>query len=139
MRYLLDTCVISELIKKSPNDNVMRWIKDQNEDDLFLCVLTIGEIQKGISKLPDSDKKNILQDWLEKNLQSRFNNKIIEINIEVASYWGKIQGDAEKNGKKMPVIDSLIASAAIMNDLIVVTRNDKDIKESGCKTFNPWE
>lgn len=139
MKYLLDTCVISELKKLKPNSNVVKWINSQKEENLFLSVFTIAEIQKGISKLPDSDKKEKLQLWLDNDLQQRFFGRILEINIEVASCWGIIQGKAELNGKKMSVIDGLIAATGIINNCIVATRNVTDMVESGCIIFNPWE
>ena len=138
MKYLLDTCVISELIKSSPNVSVIGWMNTQNEENIFLSVLTIAEIQKGISKLPESKRKKNLQNWLDNDLHQRFHNKIIDINIEIARYWGKIQAEAEQKGKKMSVIDSLIASTGIIFDCVIVTRNVSDIETSGCTIFNPW-
>ncbi len=139
MKYLLDTCVISEFKKTKFNPNVIEWIDSQKEENLFLSVFTIAEIQKGISKLPDSEKKEKLQLWLDDDLQQRFFGRILEINIEIASCWGLIQGKAELRGKKMSVVDGLIAATGIVNDYIVATRNVTDMVESGCKIFNPWE
>jgi len=139
LKYLLDTCVISELIKERKERKVVEWIQSQNENSLFISVLTIGEIHKGITKLPDSQRKAFISDWVDHHLKKRFAGRIIKIDEEIATYWGEIQGKSEKEGKKMPVIDSLIAATAIKNDLIVVTRNIKDIKNSGCKSTNPWE
>ena len=139
MKYLLDTCVISELIKPQPNSSVLDWLKSQNEEDIYLSVLTIGEIQKGIAKFPDSKRKQNLQNWLDDDLQQRFNARIIDINNEIAVCWGKIQGEAEQRGRKMSVIDSLIASTGIIFDCVIVTRNVSDIEASGCSIFNPWE
>ncbi len=139
MKYLLDTCVISELIKPEKNNKVVKWIKKRKESSLFISVLTIGEIQKGISKLPDSHKKEYLKTWVDNDLKKRFAGRILEITEEIATSWGEIQAKSESEGKKMPVIDSLIAATAIKNNLTVVTRNIKDIENSGCKSINPWE
>lgn len=139
MKFLLDTCVISELIKPQPAQSVIDWVRDQNEENIYISVLTIGEIQKGISKLVDSRRKQDLQNWLNDDLQQRFTGRILEINNEAAVCWGKIQGEAEQQGKKMSVIDSLIASTGIIYDCVIVTRNVADIELSGCKIFNPWE
>ncbi len=95
MKYLLDTCVISELIKTEPEISVINWLNSINEEDVYLSVLTIGEIQKGIEKLPASKRKEKLQIWLDSDLQQRFNGRIIDINNEIALCWGKIQGAAE--------------------------------------------
>lgn len=139
MKYLLDTCVISALIKPHQNEKVVKWIQEKEENDLFLSVLTIGEIHKGIAKLPGSKKKRSLIKWVEEDLKKRFAGKLLDITEEIAIQWGEIQGESEKKGKKMPVIDSLIAAAAIKEDLTVVTRNTKDMENSGCKIINPWE
>lgn len=138
MKYLLDTCVISELIKRQPSPSVEKWVNSQNEENMFLSVLTIAEIQKGITKLPESHKKENLQVWLNDDLQQRFFGKILNINYEIASLWGKIQGRAEQQGKKMSVVDSLIATTGLVYDCVVVTRNVTDMEFSGCKILNPW-
>lgn len=138
MKYLLDTCVISELIKIQPNPSVVNWINSHDEDDIYLSVLTIAEIQKGITKLSDLKKQENLQNWLDIDLNQRFYGKIFDINYKIASSWGKIQGKAEQQGKRMSVIDSLIATTGIVYDCAVVTRNVADMELSGCKIVNPW-
>ena len=139
MNYLLDTCVISELIKPKPSSKVIKWLRFCQEESLFLSSLTIGEIQKGISKLPDSRKRKKLQSWLDSELTQRFDKRILGIDFKVAQKWGKIQASSEIAGVKMPVIDSLIASIGIVFDMTVVTRNTADMKNSGVRLFNPWE
>ena len=138
MKYLLDTCVISELIRKKPNQGVVNWLSDKEEYSLFLSVLTIGEIKKGISKLPNSKKKEELGRWLIQ-LQKRFDDRIIPIDSDVSLKWGQVQGDLEKNGKSMPSIDALIACTGLVHNLIIVTRNAKDIERSKIETIDPWE
>ena len=139
MKYLLDTCVISELIKTERNDRVTEWIKNKDEGSFYISVLTIGEIHKGISKLPDSKRKKSLRTWVDRDLKKRFRGRILEISEAIATFLGEIQAKSESVGKRMPVIDSLIAATAIKHNLTVVTRNVKDIENSGCKLTNPWE
>ena len=139
MNYLLDTCVISELIKPKPNSKVLKWLRSCQDETLFLSSLTIGEIQKGISKLPDSGKRKKLQNWLDSELTQRFDGRIIGIDFKVAQKWGEIQASSEIAGIKMPVIDSLIASIGIVYDMAVVTRYTADMKNIGVRLFNPWE
>ena len=139
MNYLLDTCVISELIKPKPSSKLIKWLRSCQEESLFLSSLTIGEIQKGISKLPDSGKRKKLQNWLDSKLTQRFDKRIIGIDFKVAQKWGEIQASSEIAGVKMPVIDSLIASIGLLYDMTVVTRNTEDMKNSGVRLFNPWE
>ena len=139
MNYLLDTCVISELIKPKPNSKVIKWLRSCQEESLFLSSLTIGEIQKGISRLPNSRKKIKLQNWLDSELIQRFDERVLGIDFRVAQKWGEIQASSENDRIKMPVIDSLIASIGIVFDMTVVTRNTADMKNSGVRLFNPWE
>ena len=139
MNYLLDTCVISELIKPKPSPTVIKWLHSCQEESLFLSSLTIGEIQKGISKLPYSRKRKKLQIWLDSELTQRFDKRIIGIDFKVAQKWGEIQASSEIAGVKMPVIDSLIASIGLLYDMTVVTRNTGDMQNSGVRLFNPWE
>lgn len=138
MNYLLDTCVISELIKARPTNNVVKWVESIDESSLFISVLTLGEILKGISKLPASKKKTTLQKWVYEDLYRRFDKRIIPISIKIAGIWGEIQGKAEQEGETMPAIDSLIAATAIAHDLTVVTRNAADMEKSGVSIHNPW-
>ncbi len=135
--YLLDTCLLSELIRKEPNQGVMDWIKDKEESSLFLSVLTIGELRKGIVKLKPSTKKKELTLWFAE-LESRFKDRIIPIDIQISLKWGEIQTNLEVNRNSMPTIDSLIASTALCKNLIIVTRNGKDMKQSHVEILNPW-
>ena len=138
MKYLLDTCLISELIKKEPNSAVVSWLDEQDEQKLFLSVLNLGELQKGISKLPDGTKKDELQAWVALDLVERFAGRILEIDLETALCWGRLQGEAEQAGEKLPVMDSLIAATAAAHGLIVVTRNVRDIERCKVRVCNPW-
>lgn len=139
MKYILDTCVISELAKLAPNKNVISWVTRNNEEDFYLSTLTFGELHKGISKLAPSKKKEHLHQWVEYELKERFENRIIDIDLKVAKVWGDIQGQAERKGRPMPAIDSLIAATGAAHDLIVVTRNTSDMEPSGVSLLNPWE
>jgi len=138
MNYLLDTCLISELAKSKPDQKVVDWILSENETSFYISVLTFGELHKGVEKLPESKKKEELRIWIADELKNRFQNRVIGIDMRVSILWGKIQCFAEKNGKSMPVIDSLIAATGIAYDLTVVTRNVTDMEQSGVKLFIPW-
>ena len=138
MNYLLDTCVISEMVKANPNKKIIDWILSQNENYLFLSVLTLGEIQKGISKLSDSKKKKTLTIWLQTDLLERFGGRIVSIDDQIALNWGSIQASAERDGIIIPSIDGLIAATAITRNMTVVTHNVPDMELSGALLFNPW-
>lgn len=139
MKYLLDTCLLSELVKKKPNSGVVSWLEKADESKLYLSSLTIGELQRGISKLPDNTRKETLQAWVNNDLASRFEGRIIGIDTEVAKAWGVMQGTGEQKGVVLPAIDSLIAATAMVHKLTVVTRNIKDLERCHVKVFNPWE
>jgi len=138
MRYLLDTCVISELIKKKPNPKIVQWIAKEEENNLFMSVLTIGEIHKGIEKLPESRKKEKLHDWVRYDLEERFQDRILNFDLQTAVIWGRIQAHSELTGRAMPAIDGLIAATGLSYDLAVVTRNTTDMEMSGVTLINPW-
>ena len=139
MTYLLDTCVISELVKPRPNPRVVSWIKEQEEESLFLSVITIGEIQKGISKLYPSQRRSNLAAWLQQDLPARFAGRVIPINDEVALVWGQLLGDAESKGRRIPVIDAFLAATALVYGFTLVTRNTPDIVDTGTSLLNLWE
>ena len=138
MKYLLDTCLISEMVKKEPNPAVVSWLDEEDEQKLFLSVLNLGELQKGISKLPDGAKKDELQAWVALDLVERFAGRILEIDLETALCWGRLQGEAEQAGEKLPVMDSLIAATAAAHGLVVVTRKVRDMERCQARVFNPW-
>ena len=139
MKYLLDTCLISELVKKGPNHAVVSWLNGQDEQNLFLSVLTLGELQKGIRKLTPGPRREELQAWAEHDLDERFSGRIIAINLETALCWGALQGESEAKGETLPVMDSLIAATASAHGLIVVTRNVKDMERCRVRVCNPWD
>ena len=138
MSFLLDTCAISELRKKSPNEGFIRWIANQEEYHLYLSVLTIGEITKGIKKLNNVSKQDHLQQWVEQKLVSRFQHRLLPINIEICERWGTLLGEAEQVGVKIPAIDALIASTAYVHNLKIVTRNANDFEKCKIGIVNPW-
>ena len=138
MKYLLDTCVISEVIKPRADKNVISWMQNQDEESLYLSVLTFGEIEKGIEKSSDEARKRKLQLWVEEDLKKRFEGRIVPINIDISVKWGTIQGNAELLGKPMPAIDGLIAVSGLVHNCIVVTRNVSDMEQSTVELLNPW-
>jgi hypothetical protein len=135
---MLDTCVISELVKPRPDENVVRWIDSVDERRLYLSVLTLGELEKGITKLQASQRKDDLREWLEHDLTVRFEGRILPVDFAVAVAWGALQGEAERSGKNLPVIDSLLAATAEIHQLTIATRNVADFERCSDAIFNPW-
>lgn len=138
MNYLLDTCVLAEFTKKQPEQKVLDWLDNQLEPSLFLSVVTIGEIQKGISALPNSKRKAELEKWL-KTLIYRYDGRIISLSIDEMITWGELNGKLAKKGFVFPFLDSLIAAAAITHKMTLVTRNESDFKNTGVKILNIWK
>ncbi|MCP4604853.1 MAG: type II toxin-antitoxin system VapC family toxin [Proteobacteria bacterium] len=139
MRFLLDTCVISELVSRQPDLGVVKWIDSIDEVKLFLSSITIGEIKKGIEKLATTNRQRALSEWLEDELLVRFKDKVLPIDTAVMLVWGKLVADLEKQGKPMPAIDSLLAATALQGGLTLVTRNEDDFAHCGAIVVNPWE
>lgn len=138
MRYLLDTNVISELVSKQPNERLITWIDGIDDQLVYLSVITIGEIKRGIEKLPNSRRKRTLNHWLNEDLLIRFDDKILAIDLPVILAWGKLIAQLEGQGRALPAIDSLIAATALHHDLNLVTRNEKDFAGTGVAIVNPW-
>jgi toxin FitB len=137
--FLLDTNVISELIKPQPEVNVTTWIEGTDESLLYLSVLTLGEIRRGISILPQSRRRATLEAWLDKDLRERFDERILSIDQEVADRWGLLTAAARNNGIVLPVIDGLLAATALEHNLTLVTRDTGQIPSMGVAVFNPWQ
>ena len=136
--FLLDTNVISELIKSQPEANVTAWIEDTDESLLYLSVLTLGEVRRGIAALPQSRRRASLEAWLEIDLRARFTKRILTIDQEVADRWGLLTAAARSSGIILPVIDSLLAATALEHNLTLVTRDVGQIPTTGVAVFNPW-
>ncbi len=139
MKYLLDTCVISELVTKHPNPKVVDFVDSLDSDDVYLSVITIGEIAKGVEKLPKSKRKQELHSWLKEDLLVRFDGKIIPLDTEVLVEWGILIARLASTGITLPAIDSLIAATTLTYKLTLVTRNVDDFGGTGIEMVNPWK
>lgn len=139
MSFLLDTVVVSELVRKNPSASVLKWVNDQDENSLYLSVLTIGELEKGIARLPATARRNRLLSWVRRDLTERFDGRLLTIDTRTATRWGVITGESERRGTPLPVIDCLIAATALVHDLTVATRNIDDFMRCGAKCINPWD
>lgn len=135
MSYLLDTNVLSELRRKSPDSGVVSWFSQRPPATLFLSVLTLGEIRKGIEGVSDEVRRQVLLDWLETDLPNFFTGRILAVDEPVADRWGRLIAAA---GRPLPAIDSLLAATALEHDLVLVTRNVKDFVGLPVQLFNPW-
>ena len=137
--FLLDTNVISELIKPQPDGNVLRWIADTDEALLFLSVLTLGEIRSGIERLNPGKRRGRLEAWLAADLRLRFHERILTIDEGIAQRWGALSATAARKGRPVPVIDGLLAATALHHDLMLVTRDNGDVSGTGVPVLDPWQ
>jgi predicted nucleic acid-binding protein len=135
LKYLLDTHVLSELFKKHPEPKVSRWITEADPDSLFLSVLTLGEIRKGVEKMEPGARKTRLVQFLEKDLLGQFENRILAVDSEVAEAWGLLEAHS---GRPLPTVDALLAATALTHNLTLVTRNTRDFSFSKLKLLDPW-
>ncbi len=136
MSYLIDTNVLSELRRKEPNPGVVAWFEERPATTLYISVLTLGEIRKGIESLAESQRNRKLLDWLEIELPAFFAGRILPIDQEVADRWGRMLAAA---GRPLPAIDSLLAASALTHGLALVTRNVDDFPQAELEKINPWE
>lgn len=137
--FLLDTNVVSELMKLRPNRRVADWIVSTSEELLYLSVITVGEVRKGIDLLDDDDpKRATLQSWLDRDLRVRFAGRLLTFDDGVAERWGHLEALAKKQRRTLPTIDAQLAATALHHGLTLVSRNTGDIRATGVPVFNPW-
>jgi predicted nucleic acid-binding protein len=139
LHYLLDTCVISEFVKSKPERKVVEWLNEADTEQVFLSVVTLGEIQFGISGKPTSNRRTELEAWLNVNLVAQFAGRILPLDAETLLTWGRMTADLKQRGKPMSVMDSLIAATAMHHKMVLVTRNVTDFSGVALSVFNPWE
>ena len=141
MRYLVDTCVLSELRKKKPAPAVGGWFKrhfDGNE--FFVSTITIAEIEHGICKLePDDSRRELLLSWLENEILKQYNDSIIPFDLAAAKMWGEIMAEADNSGHHKPPLDAQIVATALVHNCTIVTRNVSDMAFAGVKVVNPFD
>lgn len=136
MSFLVDTNVLSELRKQRADARVVAWAEMRPRQSLYLSVLSLGEIRKGVEGVADPAFRHRLTDWLEVDLRNYFVGRLLSIDEQVADRWGRIQASA---GRSLPAIDGLLAATALHHDLTLVTRNIKDFAGLGVQLVNPWE
>ena len=137
-RFLLDTNVISEPMRPQPSVAVLRWLEAQDPGSLFLSAVTLGELVAGIRRLASTARRRALEQWLMDIVVSQFQGRILAFDSEVAWRWGTLVADCEAVGRPRPAIDLQIAATAAHNELVLVTRNAKDLEGLGVDLLNPW-
>lgn len=137
--FLLDTNVVSELMKRRPNRAVVTWVDQTPEPLIHLSVITLGEIRKGIDLLQDDDpKRAALQVWLDRDLRIRFAGRLLAFDDGVAERWGQLEAIVKRRRLTLPTIDTQLAATALHHGLTFVTRNTADVEPTGVPVINPW-
>lgn len=139
MNHLLDTCVLSEFTRRQPDDHVVDWLDNMEEDNLFLSVISIGEIQRSILRLLAAQRKADLTTWLQDGLLERFAGRILDVDTATMLTWGTLTARLDGTGKPMPVMDALIAATALQHNMTLATHNVADFTSCGVQLVNPWK
>jgi toxin FitB len=137
VKYLLDTCFLSELLKPAPEQAVLSWLGERVESELFVSAMTIAEIGRSVAKLPASHRQTELSAWLQQ-IKVGFDNRMLAFTVETASAWALMCANAEAKGKPMAAFDSIIAATALEHSLALVTRNVRDFEQAPVVLINPW-
>jgi toxin FitB len=137
--FLLDTNCISEVVRVKPEPRVLQWMAAVDEGLLYLSVLTLGEIGKGLAGLPQGKRRTQLEAWLEIELHARFSGRILPVDAAVADRWGIVAADAKRGGRALSTIDALLTATALHYNLTIVSRNVSDFASTQVPVLNPWE
>jgi predicted nucleic acid-binding protein len=137
--FLIDTNVLSEFNQPSgPDPGVRRWVETTHLRNQFVSVITLAEIQKGIELLAEGKRRKQIEKWLKEDFDKWFLARILPVDRPIAVRWASLVAQGTRNGRTLPVVDSLIAATALVHDLIIVTRNTRDFDGIGVATINPW-
>ncbi|MGD2121004.1 MAG: type II toxin-antitoxin system VapC family toxin [Gemmatimonadota bacterium] len=139
MPFLLDTNVLSEPGRPEPNKNVLAWLRELDPLEAHLSVLTLGEIEKGVSLMAPGPRKTALRQWLAHDLPGRFLGRILPVDAAVASAWGRLDAEGQRIGRPLPVVDGLLLATASAHQLTFVTRDLRDCGDRGVPVLSPWE
>jgi predicted nucleic acid-binding protein len=138
MSYLLDTNAISEWVRPRPDPGIFRWLDEVDEDRTYLSVITLGELRKGVDRLPGGRRRDRLEGWLTGELPDRFRGRLLSVDAAIADEWGRLLARAENTGRAVEGIAGLIAATAKVHGLQVVTRNVSHFRHAGVEVLSPW-
>ena len=136
--FLVDTNVLSELTRPKTNAQVENWLNNANDEQLFLSVISLGEILRGITILPEGKRRVQLQHWVTETLRPWFDGRLLPVSERIAERWGILTGECQLKGRRLTTADGLIAATALEHDLTVVTRNVRDFADLDLDVLNPW-
>lgn len=138
MSWLLDTNVVCEPTRRAPSPRVVEWLRSVPSSEAHTSIITLGEIRRGILRLPAGQKRRKLEKWMREEFHPAFAGRILPLGEEEIAAWAEMLAGMEKRGRSMPAIDSLIAATALARDLTIATRNTEDFAHCGARVFNPW-
>jgi len=139
VKFLLDTNILSEVRRPKPNTGILQWLDQVDEDRVFISVITLAEIQRGISLLAAGRKQDELTKWLSHDLQYRFEGRILTIDAKTALSWGDLMAASKLRGFALASMDGFLAATAKTYDLTLVTHNLKDFSGLNIQLLDPWE
>jgi toxin FitB len=139
VKFLLDTNAVSEWVKPRPDPGIVQWFDEVDEDRTFLSVITLGELRRGVDRLPSGRRRDRLERWLTGDLLDRFTDRVLPVDAPVADEWGRLVARAESAGTAIAGIDGLVAATAKVHNLQVVTRNVRHFRLAGVVVICPWQ
>ena len=138
MSFLLDTNVVSEWTRPRPDEGVVRWLAEVDEDLLFLSAITLAELRRGVERMTPGSRRTRLEDWLTTDMRLRFEHRVLAVDEDIADQWGRVVAQSEAIGRPISSMDAFLAATAIQRDLTMVTRNVSDFARLGLSITNPW-
>lgn len=139
MKFLIDTNIVSEFSKDSPDENVVDWFRDADEDCLFVSAMTVAELRRGIAILAEGQRKRLLDRWLTSSMLPRLSDRILVVDAAVADRWGRIVGTMKRQDATRHAMDAFIAATALIHSLAIVTRNVRDFSTYGVEVIDPFK
>ena len=136
---LLDTNVISEIMRIAPNDSVLQWLNTSKSTHLYLSQITIAEITYGLRIMPDGRRRGAMKNRFEQFVDRGFSQRVLGFDMQAASCYGDIMGFRKELGRPVSVLDGQIAAIARARNFTVATRNVADFEDCGVELINPWE
>lgn len=139
MAFLLDTNVVSELVRAAPEPRVLDWLEGQSPPELFLAALTVGELLRGAHKVAEKARRDRFEGWIEGDLCRQFEGRILPFDEAAARVWGRLMGTGDRSGRTPPAADAQIAAVAMDRGLVLATRNVRDFAQFDLELLNPWD
>jgi predicted nucleic acid-binding protein len=137
--FLLDTNVVSEWVRPRPDENVVAWLAEVDEEQVFMSVVSFAELRRGVDLLPAGRRRDRLEDWVAGDLAERFDGRVLDVDRRVADAWGRITARSQRAGHALGSMDAFFAATAESHELTLITRNVRDFDGVGIPLHNPWK